>query len=362
MSETATSEQAQPPEPSANGGDPLIEVRDLVKHFPLTKGIVLQRKVGAVQAVDGISFDVLRGETLGLVGESGCGKSTTARLLLRLIDITSGSIRFEGEEIADAKGARLKDLRREMQIIFQDPYSSLNPRKTVGTIISEPYAIQGLHTGKGERMRTVQDLMDRVGLNPEHYNRYPHEFSGGQRQRIGVARALALKPKLIVADEPVSALDVSIQAQILNLLRDLQRDLGLTLIFIAHDLSVVRHMCDRVAVMYLGKIVEYATSEQLYAHPRMPYTGALMSAVPVADPRLAAAKKRQVLAGDVPSPTNPPAACRFHTRCWKAQEICSTEYPPLEPKEGGNLASCHFPLTDAEVLERVPTARTLLEE
>jgi oligopeptide/dipeptide ABC transporter ATP-binding protein len=361
LSDTVTSEQARPPEPGATGREPLVEVRDLVKHFPLTKGIVLQRKVGAVQAVDGISFDVLRGETLGLVGESGCGKSTTARLLLRLLDITSGSIRFEGEEIAKTKGARLKELRREMQIIFQDPYSSLNPRKTVGSIISEPYAIQGLYEGKGERKRTVQDLMDRVGLNPEHYNRYPHEFSGGQRQRIGVARALALKPKLIVADEPVSALDVSIQAQILNLLRELQRDLGLTLIFIAHDLSVVRHMCDRVAVMYLGKIVEYATSEQLYAHPRMPYTGALMSAVPVADPRLAAAKKRQILTGDVPSPTNPPSACRFHTRCWKAQEICRTEYPPLEPKDGGNLASCHFPLTDAEVLERVPTARTLLE-
>ena len=242
-------------------------------------------------------------------------------------------------------------------MIFQDPYSSLNPRKTVGTIIGEPFAIQGMHTGEGERKKTVQELMDIVGLNPEHYNRYPHEFSGGQRQRIGVARALALKPKLIVADEPVSALDVSIQAQILNLLRDLQRELGLTLVFIAHDLSVVRHMCDRVAVMYLGRIVEQATSDQLYAHPRMPYTGALMSAVPVADPRLAAQKKRQVLAGDVPSPTNPPPACRFHTRCWKAQEICRTDDPPLEAKDGGNIAACHFPLTDAEVAERVPTFR-----
>jgi peptide/nickel transport system ATP-binding protein len=359
MSDTATS--AESGAAAASGGQPLMEVRDLVKHFPLTQGIIMQRKVGAVQAVDGISFDVLKGETLGLVGESGCGKSTTARLLLRLIDITSGSIRFQGEEISKIKGGQLKELRREMQMIFQDPYSSLNPRKTVGTIISEPFAIQGLHKSEGERKRTVQDLMDTVGLNPEHYNRYPHEFSGGQRQRIGVARALALKPKLIVADEPVSALDVSIQAQVLNLLRDLQRDLGLTLVFIAHDLSVVRHMCDRVAVMYLGKIVEHATSEQLYAHPRMPYTGALMSAVPVADPKMASAKKRQVLSGDVPSPTNPPPACRFHTRCWKAQEICRTEYPPLEVKEGGNLASCHFPLTDAEVTERVPTARTLLE-
>ena len=337
-------------------GDTIMEVRDLVKHFPIRAGF-LQRQVGAVQAVDGISFDVFRGETLGLVGESGCGKSTTARLLLRLMTPTSGSIKFDGREIARIKGSELKALRRDMQMIFQDPYSSLNPRKTVGSIIADPFVIHRIDP-EGGRKRAVQELMDTVGLNPEHYNRYPHEFSGGQRQRIGVARALALKPKVIVADEPVSALDVSIQAQVLNLLRDLQRDLGLTLIFIAHDLSVVRHMCDRVAVMYLGKIYELATSEQLYAHPRMPYTGALMSAVPVPDPRLAAAKKRQLLSGDVPSPTNPPPGCRFHTRCWKAQEVCRQEDPPLEIKEGGNLAACHFPLTDAEVLERVPTART----
>jgi oligopeptide/dipeptide ABC transporter ATP-binding protein len=335
----------------------IVEVGELVKHFPIRRGL-FQRQVGAVRAVDGVSFDVLRGETLGIVGESGCGKSTTARLLLRLMEPTSGSVRFDGEEIADAGTKRLKELRREMQMIFQDPYSSLNPRKTVGSIIGEPFSIHGIRKGEGERKRTVQDLMDRVGLNPEHYNRYPHEFSGGQRQRIGVARALALKPRLIVADEPVSALDVSIQAQILNLLRELQRDLGITLIFIAHDLSVVRHMCDRVAVMYLGKVVELATAEQLYAHPRMPYTGALMSAVPVPQPRLAASKKRQILAGDVPSPSNPPPACRFHTRCWKAQEICRQDAPPLEAKEGGNVAACHFPLTDPEVLERVPTARS----
>jgi peptide/nickel transport system ATP-binding protein/oligopeptide transport system ATP-binding protein len=337
--------------------DNLVEVRDLVKHFPISSGVVFRKQVGAVQAVDGVSFDVVRGETLGLVGESGCGKSTTARLLCRLLDPTSGSIQFDGREIADARGDDLKALRREMQMIFQDPYSSLNPRKTVGTIIGEPYVIHGMHEGKGERKKIVQELMDTVGLNPEHFNRYPHEFSGGQRQRIGVARAIALKPKLIIADEPVSALDVSIQAQVLNLLRDLQTAMGLTLVFIAHDLSVVRHMCDRVAVMYLGKVVELATSEELYAHPRHPYTGALMSAVPVADPRLAAQKKRQILTGDVPSPTNPPKACRFHTRCPKFVEgKCDVDPPQLDVKQGGNLAACHFPLEDREIAERVPTA------
>jgi peptide/nickel transport system ATP-binding protein/oligopeptide transport system ATP-binding protein len=350
----AASEQQREPAPSS--GDNLVEVNDLVKAFPITASYLVRRNLGEVRAVDGVSFEVKRGETFGIVGESGCGKSTTARLVLRLLDPTSGSIRFDGQEISQLSTRDMKPLRREMQMIFQDPYSSLNPRRTIGSIISEPFAIHGLNKSEGERKRAVQDLMDRVGLNPEHYNRYPHEFSGGQRQRIGVARALALRPKLLVADEPVSALDVSIQAQILNLLRDLQHELGLTLIFIAHDLSVVRHMCDRIAVMYLGRIVELATSEQLYAHPRMPYTGALMSAVPVADPQLAAARKRQLLSGDVPSPTNPPKACRFHTRCWKAQEVCRTVDPPLEEKDGGNIAACHFPLTDAEVLERVPTA------
>jgi peptide/nickel transport system ATP-binding protein/oligopeptide transport system ATP-binding protein len=337
----------------------LLEVRDVVKHFPITQGIIFQKQIGAVRAVDGISLSVEAGETLGLVGESGCGKSTTARVIMRLLEPTSGTITYQGEDITHIQGDKLKALRREMQMIFQDPYSSLNPRKTVGSIISEPFIIHKQKSGDGERKRAVQDLMDRVGLNPEHYNRYPHEFSGGQRQRIGVARALALRPKVIVADEPVSALDVSIQAQVLNLLRELQRELGLTLVFIAHDLSVVRHMCDRVAVMYLGKIVELASSEQLYSHPRMPYTGALMSAVPVADPKLAAQKKRQVLAGDVPSPSNPPPACRFHTRCWKAQDICREQSPELEVKDGGNLAACHFPLSDAEVLERVPSARAV---
>ena len=343
---------------SATAGEPLVEVRDLEMHFPIRSGL-LSRQVGAVRAVDGVTFDVLRGETLGIVGESGCGKSTTARLITRLLDPTGGSINWEGRDIAGLGRKELKPLRREMQMIFQDPYSSLNPRKTVGTIIGEPFVIHGVETDERKRKGLVQDLMEQVGLNPEHYNRLPHQFSGGQRQRIGVARAIALKPKLIVADEPVSALDVSIQAQVLNLLRDLQRDMGITLVFIAHDLSVVRHMCDRVAVMYLGRVVELATSDQLYAHPRMPYTGALMSAVPVADPRLAAAKKRQILSGDVPSPTNPPPGCRFHTRCWKAQDVCRQDQPPLEPKDGGNLAACYFPLTDAEVLERVPTARNI---
>jgi oligopeptide/dipeptide ABC transporter ATP-binding protein len=333
---------------------PLLEVRDLTKHFPIRQGVIFQRQVGAVKAVDGVSFEVRRGETLGIVGETGCGKSTTAKLLVRLLDPTSGQILLEGEDIAAHKKDALKALHRQVQMIFQDPYSSLNPRKRVGSIIADPFAIHGLHEGEGERKKKVQDLMDRVGLNPEHYNRYPHEFSGGQRQRIGVARAIALEPKLLIADEPVSALDVSIQAQVLNLLRGLQRDMGLTLVFIAHNLSVVRHMCDRVAVMYLGKIVELAPSDSLYGFPRHPYTGALMAAVPVPDP--GGRRERQLLTGDVPSPANPPQACRFHTRCPKAQEKCSVDEPPLEDKGGGTEAACHYPLTEEEAKLSLPRA------
>ncbi|HYQ65301.1 oligopeptide/dipeptide ABC transporter ATP-binding protein, partial [Actinophytocola sp.] len=278
-----------------------------------------------------------------IVGETGCGKSTTARLVMRLLDATSGEVRFDGEDITRVKGARLKEIRREMQMIFQDPYSSLNPRKTVGSIIGEAFAVHGLERGKETRKRAVQTLMETVGLNPEHYNRYPHEFSGGQRQRIGIARTLALRPKLIVADEPVSALDVSIQAQVVNLLEDLQDELNLTYVMIAHDLSVVRHVSDRVAVMYLGKIVELAQSKDLYERPMHPYTVALLSAVPIPDTARRTKRERIRLTGDVPSPVNPPAACRFHTRCWKAQEICSTEEPPLVDLAPGHQVACHFP-------------------
>ncbi len=326
----------------------IVEVRNLTKHFPITQGIVFRHRIGAVKAVDGVSFEVMSSETLGIVGETGCGKSTTARLIMRLLDVSDGEVRFEGQDITRLKGASLKAVRREMQMIFQDPYSSLNPRKTVGSIIGEPFAIHGLERGEGQRRRAIQALMETVGLNPEHYNRYPHEFSGGQRQRIGVARALALKPKLIIADEPDSALDVSIQAQVLNLLREMQRLFGLTLIFIAHDLSVVRHMCDRVAVMYLGKIVEIGPNEAVYDFPRHPYTGALLSAVPVADPAVAKGERR-LLSGDVPSPADPPSGCRFHTRCPKAQERCSEVEPLLEDKGGGALAACHYPLTREEL-------------
>jgi peptide/nickel transport system ATP-binding protein/oligopeptide transport system ATP-binding protein len=324
--------------------DALVEVRDLAKHFPLARGVVVRRATGAVRAVDGVSFDVRRGEALGIVGESGCGKTTTARMMLRLLDPTSGAITFDGEDITRAGGAHLKALRRDMQMVFQDPYSSLNPRHTAGSIIAEPFAIHGLHRGGAERRRAVQALMEQVGLNPEHHNRHPHEFSGGQRQRIGVARAIALRPKLVVADEPVSALDVSIQAQILNLLRSLQRELGLTIVLIAHDLSVVRHMCDRVAVMYLGKIVELASSDELFARPQHPYTGALLAAVPVPDPSRRG-RRREILRGDLPSAIDPPPACRFHTRCPRAVPgHCDVQEPLLEPTRDGGIAACHYPL------------------
>jgi oligopeptide/dipeptide ABC transporter ATP-binding protein len=328
--------------------EPLVEVRDLVKHFPITRGVIFQKQVAAVRAVDGVSFDVHRGETFGLVGETGCGKSTTARLLLRLLDPSGGSIRFAGEEVSGVKGERLKRLRGEMQMIFQDPYSALNPRKTIGSIVAEPLEIHRLAHTSAERKRAVQELMDQVGLNPEHYNRYPHEFSGGQRQRIGIARALALRPKLIVADEPVSALDVSIQSQILNLLRRLQRELDLTLVFISHDLAVVRHMCRRVAVMYLGKIVELARNDDLFHRPQHPYTGALLSAVPVPDPTIAR-REVELLGRDVPSAIHPPPACRFHTRCPKCRQLCTEVEPELASHGGATDAACHFPLTPEEV-------------
>jgi len=338
------------PEPTTSE-TPLIRLRGIRKLFPITRGILFQKRIGNVHAVDGVDLDVHKGETVGLVGETGCGKSTLARVIMRLYDATEGTIEFQGQDITRVRGTELRELRREMQMIFQDPYASLNPRKTVGTIIGTPVRLHGTvprNKVKGE----VQQLMELVGLNPEHYNRYPHEFSGGQRQRIGVARSLALRPKLIVCDEPVSALDVSIQAQVLNLLEDLQAELGLTYLFIAHDLSVVKHVSDRVAVMYLGKIVEMSEGGELYRNPKHPYTGALLSAVPIADPDLAAARKRIILEGDVPSPIDPPSGCRFHPRCPNAQlPKCSEDEPELRTHHPGQIAACHFPLEDRAVID-----------
>jgi oligopeptide transport system ATP-binding protein len=331
---------------------PLLEVRHLVKHFPIKSGVLIDREVGRVRAVDDVSFTLREGETLGLVGESGCGKSTVCRTILQLLEPTSGSVRFQGREITGLSVRELRPLRREIQMIFQDPYASLNPRKRVGQIVGDPLRLHGLASG-AQLKREVQGLLDRVGLSPEHYNRFPHEFSGGQRQRIGIARALALKPKLIVADEPVSALDVSIQAQIINLLDDLQDEFGLTYIFVAHDLGVVRHVSDRIAVMYLGKIVESGPASELYTNPVHPYTVALLSAVPIPDPHENAAREPLVLEGDVPSPAEPPPACRFHTRCPWATEVCSQIEPQLMDFGRGRIAACHHPrnVTEQEVKE-----------
>jgi peptide/nickel transport system ATP-binding protein len=353
-------------QPSATPArQPLVRLEGIKKYFPITQGILLQRKIGDVHAVDGVDLEIYPGETLGLVGETGCGKSTLARVVMRLYEPSAGKILFDGRDVTHLRGGALRELRRDMQMVFQDPYASLNPRKTIGTIIADPFRLHKT-VPRNKIKSEVQQLMELVGLNPEHYNRYPHEFSGGQRQRIGVARSLALRPKLIVCDEPVSALDVSIQAQILNLLEDLQGELNLTYLFIAHDLSVVKHVSDRVAVMYLGKIVEAADGDTLYQTPRHPYTGALLSAVPVADPQTARLKKRIILEGDVPSPIDPPAGCRFHPRCPRTKSLakeqklptnwmprCVEEEPLLTVQPEGQLAACHFPL-DTPIIPSVP--------
>ncbi|MFF4312068.1 ABC transporter ATP-binding protein [Streptomyces sp. 900105755] len=331
-------------------GEPILQVRNLVKHFPLTQGIVFKRQIGAVKAVDGVSFDLYQGETLGVVGESGCGKSTVAKLLMNLEKATAGEIFYKGQDITRLSGKALKAVRRNIQMIFQDPYTSLNPRMTVGDIIGEPFDIHPEVAPKGDRRKRVKELLDVVGLNPEYINRYPHQFSGGQRQRIGIARGLALNPEVIICDEPVSALDVSVQAQVINLMEGLQDEFNLSYIFIAHDLSIVRHISDRVGVMYLGKIAEIGTDEQIYEHPTHPYTQALLSAVPVPDPQDRERRERIILTGDVPSPANPPSGCRFRTRCWKAEDRCAQEVPLLAIPErfkgtdtpAAHESACHF--------------------
>ena len=323
-----------------NGKGNLVEVRNLKMYFPITRGIIFQRQVGAIKAVDGVNFSLVKGETLGLVGESGCGKSTTGRALLQLYRPTAGNVIFEGIDLTQTKGEELRKMRRRMQMIFQDPYASLNPRMTVGSIVGEPLEVHNIGSTKKERQERVQELLKIVGLNPYFVNRYPHEFSGGQRQRIGVARALAVNPAFIVCDEPISALDVSIQAQIINLLEDLQDELDLTYLFIAHDLSVVRHISDRIAVMYLGKIVELADRDELYANPLHPYTQALLSAVPIPDPVIEGKRKRIILEGDVPSPANPPKGCNFCTRCPRVMDICRDQEPPFKEYKPGHHTAC----------------------
>ena len=341
-------QEGAPPAPAASSG-PLLEVRGLVKHFPVRGGRLIRRQIGEVHAVCGIDLDVRVGETLGLVGESGCGKSTTGRTILQLLRPTAGSVRFEGRELTALKGSELREIRRHLQVVFQDPFASLDPKMPVGRTIAEPLQVHGLwHRRTGPRQ--VIEALERVGLAPAHANRYPNEFSGGQRQRVGIARALILQPRMLVLDEPVSALDVSIQAGVVNLLGDLQDQLGLAYLFIAHDLSVVRHICSRVAVMYLGRIVETGTRSDLYDHPSHPYTQALLSAVPIPDPHRERTRERIVLEGDVPNPVRPPSGCRFRTRCWKAQDICAEQVPALIDRGQGHPVACHFAADDRKVI------------